>query len=319
MAREIRWGILATGGIAHRFAQDFSLVPDARIVAVGSRRADAAEAFRAEFGIARAHDSYEALVADPEVDVIYVATPHPFHAANATLALEHDKAVLVEKAFTMTAAEASDLVTLARSRRLFLMEAMWTRFLPQMVALRELLKSGRLGELVSLEADHGQWFAHDPSHRLFAPELGGGAVLDLGVYPISFASMIFGRPSEIVSRVEPAFTGVDGTVSMLFRYPGGRQAMLSTTSQAKTPTTAVINGRDARVEFEGPFYAPSVFHVVDRNGSRETFDFRESARGLYHQALEVNRCLREGALESPVMPLDESVAIMADMERVLAP
>jgi predicted dehydrogenase len=202
----LRWGIIGTGGIARAFAADLELTGSGTVAAVGSRSLEKARAF----GFGRAHGSYEALVADPDVDVVYVATPHPMHHANARLALEAGKPVLVEKAFTMNADEAKDLVSLARERELFLMEAMWTRFLPHMAEIRRLIADGALGEIVTVLADHGQWFPQDPAFRLFAPELGGGALLDLGVYPVSFASMVLGTPERIVTLSTPAFTGVDG-------------------------------------------------------------------------------------------------------------
>ena len=187
-------------------------------------------------GSSHRHDSYEELVNDPAVDVVYVATPHPMHHADTMLALEAGKPALVEKAFTINGAQARDLVAAARSRGLFLMEAMWTRFLPHMVEVRRLVAGGELGDIVTVTADHGQWFAKDPSSRLFDAELGGGALLDLGVYPVSFASMILGPPERIVAMIDPAFTGVDGQTSMVFGYAGGAQAVLTCTSAAKSPT-----------------------------------------------------------------------------------
>src|ERR1700744_1940838 len=178
MSEPIRWGIIGTGLIAHTFARDLELIDDGVVAAVGSRSASSADAFGDEFGVPRRYDSYESLVDDDAIDAVYVATPHPMHFANASLALEHGKPVLVEKAFTMNAHEARGLVELARSKGLFLMEAMWTRFLPHVVPRREIGARGGLGELVSFEADHGKWFSPDPAFRLFAPELGGGAVLD---------------------------------------------------------------------------------------------------------------------------------------------
>jgi predicted dehydrogenase len=184
----LRWGVIGTGGIAATFAADLNSTDSGRVVAVGSRHQGSADRFADEFGIPNRHASYEALVADPEVDVVYVATPHPWHHANTLLALEAGQPVLVEKAFTMSAAEAQNLVDTARSRGLFLMEAMWTRFLPHMAEIRRLVANGSLGDIVTVMADHGQWFPKDRDSRLFAPELGGGALLDLGVYPVSFAA-----------------------------------------------------------------------------------------------------------------------------------
>jgi predicted dehydrogenase len=318
MAPPLRWGIIGTGGIAHAFATDLRLTDEGEVAAVGSRTLDAANSFGEEFGIDRCYGSYEELVSDSEVDVVYVSTPHPFHHANARLALEHDKPVLVEKAFTMTGAEARDLVALARSRRLFLMEAMWTRFLPHAKAVREIVTSGELGDLVVLFADHGQWFARDAAFRLFAPELGGGAMLDLGVYPVSFASMIFGPPERIAAMVDPTFTGVDGLASMIFGYANGAQAVLSCTSSARTATRASIVGTQARIEIEGSFYAPTSFSVISRDRQAREYSFTDEGRGLRHQAIEVARCLLAGELESPLMPLDETVEIMDTMEKVLA-
>ncbi len=318
MSEPLRWGVLSTGRIAHTFARDLPFSDDGGVVAaVGSRSKASADAFGDEFDVPRRHASYEELVRDDEVDVIYVATPHPMHFDNAMLALEHDKPVLVEKAFTMTALEARDLVAAARSKQLFLMEAMWTRFLPHVVKLRELISEGALGEIVTVEADHGQWFEHDPAFRLFAPELGGGALLDLGVYPVSFASMLLGTPERLTALVDPAFSGVDGQASMLFGYANGAQAVLTCTSSAQSATRACVTGTEARIEIDGAFYAPTSFTLITRDGERQRFDFPSEGRGLHYQASEVARCLREGKLESTSMPLDESVTIMETIESVL--
>ncbi|HEY1775536.1 MAG TPA: Gfo/Idh/MocA family oxidoreductase [Solirubrobacteraceae bacterium] len=318
MSEPLRWGVIGAGGIAAVFAEDLELTDSGRVVAVGSRDLSRAQAFGERFGVPNRHDSYEALVADPEVDVVYVATRHPMHHADAELALRAGKPVLVEKPFTVTAAQARELVALARERGLFLMEAMWTRFLPHVARIRELLAQGALGDIVTVIADHGQWFAEDREHRLFAPELAGGALLDLGVYPVAFASMVLGAPSEIQSMITPAFTGVDATTSMLFRYPSGAHAVLTCTLAAKSPTRAAIVGTQARIEVEGDFYAPARLTLTSRDGEQVSFDGRQERRGLRFEADEVARCLRDGLLESPLMPLQESIAIMETMETVLA-
>ena len=318
MSEPLRWGVIGTGGIATTFAADLELTDSGRVVAVCSRRIDTAERFAARFEVPNRHASVEALVADPAVEVVYVATPHPLHHAQAQLALRAGKPVLVEKAFTMNAAQARDLVAIARAEGLFLMEAMWTRFLPHIAQIRDLLAQGALGEIVSVTADHGQWFPPDRDFRLFAPELGGGALLDLGVYPVSFASMVLGAPARVLSVVTPAFTGVDGQTSMLFAYATGAQAILTCTLSAKTPTRAAIVGTDARIEIDGDFYAPTSFSLISRTGERSRFEPPHAGRGLYHEADEVARCLREGLLESPLMPLDETISIMETMDTVLA-
>jgi predicted dehydrogenase len=318
MSEPLGWGLIGTGGIAHAFAADLTFTDSGRAAAVGSRHLDSANRFADELDIPNRHASYEALVADPDVDVVYVATPHPMHHANALLALRAGKPVLVEKAFTMNATEAQELVAVARAEGLFLMEAMWTRFLPHIAEIRRLLAEGALGDIVTVTADHGQWFAHDPEFRLFAPELGGGALLDLGVYPVSFASMVLGTPDRIVTLIDPAFTGVDGQTSMLFGYASGAQAVLTCTLSAKSPTRAAIVGADARIEIDGEFYAPTSFTLISRTGERTHFEASHEGRGLWHQADEVARCLHEGLLESPLMPLDESISIMQTMDAVLA-
>ena len=318
MSEPLRWGLIGTGGIAATFAADLELTDSGVVAAVGSRRMDSADRFGDRFGVPNRHASYEELVVDPDVDVVYVATPHPSHHANAQLALRAGKPVLVEKAFTMNAEEARDVVATARAEGLFLMEAMWTRFLPHIAQLRGLLDDGVLGEIVTVTADHGQWFAKDPAFRLFAPELGGGALLDLGVYPVSFASMVLGEPQRIVSVVSPAFTGVDGQTSMVFGYATGAQAVLTCTLSAKSPTRAAIVGTEARIEIDGDFYAPSSFTLISRSGEQTRFDEPHEGRGLRHEADEVARCLREGLLESPLMPLEETISIMATMDAVLA-
>jgi predicted dehydrogenase len=314
----LRWGILGTGLIADAFTTDLKLTDSGIVAAVGSRSQEAANRFAHKFGIERAHSSYESLVADPEIDVVYVATPHPMHRDNAILALEAGKPVLVEKPFTMNSAEARDIVAVAREKRLFAMEAMWTRFLPHVAVINGWLSQGTLGEIVSVSADHGQWFPEDPEFRLFAPELGGGALLDLGIYPVSFASMVLGAPNRIVSISDPAFTGVDAQTSMLLGYESGAHAVLTCTLRAQSPTTASIVGTDARIEIDGDFYAPTSVKLIPRVGEPTLVSSEHEGRGLRHQADEVALRLAANDLESPMMSLDETISIMETMDTVLA-
>jgi predicted dehydrogenase len=220
MTDDLRWGILATGLIAGLFTADL-LRMGHKVTAVGSRSDQTARRFAAQFGIAKAHGSYEALFADPEVDIVYVATPHPLHAANAIAALEAGKHVLVEKPFTINAAEAQKVVDLAERRGLVVLEAMWTRFLPHMLRIREIVSSGALGEIRAVIADHTQDLPDDPTHRLNALELGGGALLDLGIYPISFTWDILGAPQSVQATARFKATGADAEVATLFRHAGG--------------------------------------------------------------------------------------------------
>jgi len=317
MTEVVRWGVVGTGGIASSFVEDLSLLDDdAEVVAVGSRSQESADEFARAHLIERAHPTYNALVTDPDVDVVYVSPVHPAHHDPALRAIEAGKAVLVEKPFTMDAAEAESLVSAARSRGVFLMEAMWARFVPHMVRVRELLAEGALGEVVLVTADHCQWFPDDPTHRLLAPELGGGALLDLGIYPVSFASMVLAAPASVTAVSTPAFTGVDATTSIVHTYDSGAHAVLTTTLRALGPNRAAIVGTEARLEIDSVFYSPSSFTVTSRDGSTERWEEPHEGRGLRHQAAEVMRCLRAGKQESDVMPLDETVAIMRTMDEV---
>jgi predicted dehydrogenase len=314
----LRWGLIGSGQIASAFADDLTLTDSGRVVAIGSRSQESADRFAEKFDIPNRHASYEALVADPAVEVVYVGTPHPMHYANALLALEAGKPVLVEKPFTMNADEARQLIDRARSKGLFLMEAMWTRCLPHIVEIGRLLADGALGDIVTVMADHGQFFPKDPASRLFARELGGGVLLDCGVYPVSFASMVLGKPARVVALITPAFTGVDGQTSMLFGFASGAQAVLTCTSSARTPTRAAIVGTEARIEIDSFFYAPSTFTLIRRDGSATRFEPPHEGNGLHYEADEVARCLRAGLLESPLMPLDETLEIVETLDTVIA-
>jgi predicted dehydrogenase len=314
--RPLRWGIIGTGKIASAFATDLALLPDAEIVAVGSRTQERAEAFGEHFAIARRYSSYETLANDPQVDAVYVATPHPAHFAAAVLAVRAGKAVLVEKPFTLNGDEARDLIAEARTHGTFLMEAMWTRFLPHMVKIRQLIAGNRLGEVRSLVADFGEHFPEDAEHRSYAPALGGGALLDLGVYTVSLASMIFGPPDRVTARSHPAFTGVDSQTAVILEYAGGRHAVLFTTLEGQTSNRASINGRDARIEIDADFFAPTSFQVIEGTRVAETHHDTHVGRGLRHQAAEVSRCIDAGMTESPWMPLDETSAIMDTLDEI---
>ena len=312
-----RWGLMATGGIARTFAGDLARVPDAQLVAVGSRSQESADAFGDEFDVPRRHSSYQALAEDPDVDAVYVSPPHPFHKDAALLALRAGKAVLCEKPFAMDVAETEEMIAAARESGALLVEAMWTRFLPTMVRVREILAAGTLGQVIYLTAEHGQWFAEDPEHRLFAPSLGGGALLDLGVYPLSFAHMVLGTPARITAVSEPAFTGVDKTTSAILQYDDGAHAVITTSLAAASNNPAVIYGTDARLELDGWFYTPTSFRVVGRDGSvLESYEPPAGGRGMEYQAIEVGRCLAEGLTESPIMPLSETLAVMATMDEI---
>ena len=315
--KPFRWGILSTGLIAQIFADDVQRLPDHKVVAVGSRNQTKADAFGNQFGVPGRHPCYQALVNDPDVDGIYVATHHPMHMRDTLLALNAGKAVLCEKPFAMSVAETEKMISTARSKNLLLMEAMWTRYLPHMVRVREILGSGTLGELISIQADHGQWFMRDPESRLYKPELGGGALFDLGIYPVSFASMVLGKPKRITAVSDKCFTGVDGQTSILLQYASGAHAVLTTTNLAATPTRAVIVGTEARLEIDRTFYAATSFTVISRTGEIiERGEKNYEGYGLREEAIEFARCFREGLKESPILPLDETLSIMRTIEDI---
>ena len=311
-----RWGILGTGWIAGVFTSDLHTAGCA-VTAVGSRRPDSADAFATKYSIDHAHASYESLVADPDVDIVYVATPHAFHARDARLALEAGKHVLVEKAFTLNAREAQDVASLAARRELFLMEAMWTRFLPHMVRIREILAAGTLGDVRTLLADHNQRLPKDPAHRLNNPRLGGGALLDLGIYPVSFAWDLFGPPTRVRAVATMTTTGVDRQVGVLLEHDDGRQAVMHAALDTAGPNRATLIGTAGRIEIEPVWYQATSFTVFDVGGAvLEQFDTVVPGRGMQYQALEVERCVSAGLTVSEVLPPDESVAIMGTLDEV---
>lgn len=316
MAEQIRWGILGTGWIAHQQTTD--LLGNGFIVAaVGSRTQASADAFATEFGIPAAHGSYEALVADPTVDAIYVSTPHPMHAANAMLALNAGKHVLVEKVFTMTAAEARAVVELAAQKNLVVLEAMWTRFLPHMLRIREIIAEGTIGEVRTVLADHTQSLPTDPAHRINAPELGGGALLDLGIYPVSFAHDVFGVPTSIQANASRTATGVDRQTAIILGYPDGQQAVLHTALDTLGPNRAAVIGTKGRIEVESVWYTPTSFTVYGNSGQIvERFDQPVPNRGMQYQAAELERLVNAGLLEGEVLSATESVQIMETLDEV---
>lgn len=316
MTDRLRWGILGTGGIARAFTTDLTLT-GFTVTAVGSRTQESADAFAATHSIPRAHGSYEALAADPDVDVIYVSTPHPFHAAGAMLAIEHGKHVLVEKPFTLNSAEARTVVDAAAERGLVVLEAMWTRWLPHMVRVRELIASGALGEVRALIADHDQKLSVRPDHRLQNPALGGGALLDLGIYPISFAWDVFGAPASVHAISSPTATGVDRQTAIILGYQSGEQALLHAQLDARGPSTAAIIGTEARIQIDPVWYMPTSFSLVDPSDAVvERFDEKVSGRGMQYQAYELERLAAAGQVAGEVLPPEESVAIMGTLDEI---
>ena len=309
MSTEIRWGVVGPGRIAEKVVEDVAVVDGSRVVAVASRSERRARDFADRHGIDRAYGSYAQVLADPEVDVLYVATPHAQHAAIARAAVEAGKALLVEKSFTATSAGAQEVVDLARARGAFVMEAMWTRFQPAVVALRELIADGAVGEVRSVQADLGVAREFDPEDRLFALELGGGALLDLGVYVVSFAQMLLGAPDTVSATGSRFPTGVDAEASLLLGYDDGRSAAVMTSLRHALPGQARVFGTTGWVDVLPRFHHPQTI-VLHREGAEPEAITRPQLGGGYaHELVEVAECLRAGRTESSVMPLADTLAV----------
>lgn len=311
-----RWGILGTGGIASAFAQDLKLAQGHSIVAVGSRTLSKAQAFVQEISDASAYGSYEELVNAQQIDAIYVASPHPMHEAHTLMALAAGKPVLCEKPFAITAKQAQSMFDASKRNNVALLEAMWTRYLPHMKVVREILASGVLGAVQTVEADHGQRLADQNIQRLVDPGLGGGALLDLGIYPVSFAHLILGAPVSITTRAVMTDTGVDAQTSTILEYANGAQAILNTTMIAQTPCRAVVSGLLGRLEIDRTFYAPTAMRVVLFDGTITEYPNTYVGHGLREQAIEMARIVRAGLLESPLMPWRESLDVMRTMDEM---
>ncbi|WP_054007238.1 Gfo/Idh/MocA family protein [Cypionkella psychrotolerans] len=318
MADKIRWGILATGWIAELFVTDLHLTGHS-VTAVGSRTAASAERFAKAFNIPTAHASYEALAADPNVDIIYIATPHPQHVAAAKLALNAGKHILVEKPFTINATEAIEITTLARAKGLLVLEAMWTRFLPHMHRIREIIAAGTIGEVRSITADHSQKLSDDPKHRLNDLALGGGALLDLGIYPISFTWDILGKPDSMHASATFRATGADAQVATIFHYASGAIATTLSSSDSAGPNRACVVGSKGRIEIDRVWYEPTSFRVYASDNSLiETFDQSRIGRGMQYQAEEAEALIAAGKIASVLLPPEQTVQIMQTLDTLRA-
>ncbi|WP_422115567.1 Gfo/Idh/MocA family protein [Brachybacterium sp. UNK5269] len=315
----LRWGVISPGHIADQFTATAHRATASRVVSVVSRSAQRAEAFAAKHGIERSFDTVEDMLAAGGLDAVYIASPHAQHHALARPVLEAGVPVLVEKAFTLNAEQARELLDLARERGVFAMEAMWARFLPQYDVLRQIVAGGLLGEIVEVAADHGQSFPLDPAHRMYAPELGGGALLDLGVYPVSFAQMVLGDLADLAIRGDLAETGVDATIALLARGASGGRARLGTTLRARTPTEAVVSGTAGSARLSGPFFAPGTLTVTLLDGRSATFTHPgDRGDGMAYEIAEAARRITAGDLQSPVMSWQDTLSVMATMDAVRA-
>lgn len=313
-----RWGILGTGNIAKQFARGLRHAPGAELIAVGSRAQASADRFGDEFGVPKRHASDDGLMHDPDVEVIYIATPHTLHYENTMLCLEAGKHVLCEKPFAINANQAYDMIRAARYHKRFLMEAMWTRFIPAMVKIKEMIAAGVIGDVRMVTADFGYRADFDSDSRLFDPALGGGGLLDVGIYPISLASMLWGTPDSITAKAHLGATGVDEQIALIFQYGGGQLAQLSAATRTQTPQEAWIMGTEGCIHIAPEWWHPVGFTLIQPGRTPQRFDLPFEGNGYQFEAIEVAWALRAGELESPVMPLDESLVIMRMMDTARA-
>jgi predicted dehydrogenase len=309
----VRWGIFGTGNMASQLAVALARLPEARLLAVASRSIERATLFADGAGIPHRYGTYQALLDDPDVDVVYVATPHTEHRENTLSALRAGKHVLCEKPLAINAAEAEEMVAEARRHGLFLMEAVWMRFLPLMGEVRTLLVQGALGDIRMLQADFGFRAEFDPQSRLFDPKLAGGSLLDVGVYPVNLASLLFGPPARTTSLAHLGETGVDEQTVIALGYEGGALAVLSTSILTDTPNEAHITGMDGSIKLHHRWWVPELM-TVTIGARQETVHRPMVGNGYGHEAEEVMRCIRDGLPESPLMPLDESLAVMRTLD-----
>jgi predicted dehydrogenase len=316
----VRWGILGTGQIARAFAQGLRDVPDAALVAVASRKTDTAQSFSDAFsvrpGAVMAHGSYEELAADPEVDAVYVATPHNLHADNALMCLHAGKAVLCEKPFTINRRLAREVIDEARHKKLFLMEAMWTRFLPAVREARRLVERGEIGQPRQVLADFGFCAEFDAHSRLFAKEAGGGALLDIGIYPLSIAAYLLGPVQQAQAEAVLSETGVDTQTAFSLRHRNGALSSCLCSITAATSSRLIVSGSRGSIELHAPFYMSHALTITDAAGASRTVNLPFLGNGYTHEAIEVGRCLRSGMTESPLMTLDETLDLMGWLDHM---
>ncbi|MCD6174257.1 MAG: Gfo/Idh/MocA family oxidoreductase [Planctomycetes bacterium] len=317
MSKTINWGILGCGGIAGKFADDLAHSQWGELAAVGSRSKRKANAFAKKHNAPVACGSYEELVTDADVDAVYVATPHPMHMEHSILAMRAGKAVLCEKPVAMNAKQLRRMIKTAQKNDVFFMEGMWSRFLPATVQLRKWLREKRIGRVLALEADFGIHFKVGPKHRINNPTLGGGALLDLGIYPVSFASMVYAEPPKtIVSAVHMGKTGVDDQSSLTFQYDHGATAMLACSSRVEMNAEARIYARKGMIAAGPNFYRPQTLTLQLKDRQPKTVNFSHPGNGFQFEADHIANCLRKKKTQSNLMPLDESLEIMQTMDRI---
>jgi len=319
MAKTIKWGILGCGKIARKFAADLQLVDDALLQAVGSSDGRSAKKFAEEFPAKTIHNSYESLVSDPEVDIIYIATPHAFHPEHTLLCLDHGKAVLCEKAFALNRKQAESMIEKAREKKIFLMEALWSKFLPHYAKMQEMIKGGKLGTIQSANFQFGFKPVPPIASRIFDPALGGGSLLDIGIYNVFFALSCMGMPDEIEASAKLTEQSVDEQCAVLFKYKDGRFAQLFSTFNSNLSTEGHINGDQGRIKLTNRFYEPSATleYYKDYPDSRQLIEVtREKGFGYQYEARHATTCMQEGLSESPIMTHADTLDLMAVLDSI---
>jgi predicted dehydrogenase len=319
MAEKIRWGILGCGRIARKFASDLRLVQEAELIALGSRNIETAEDFAKEFPAKYIHDGYESLVQNDEVDVIYIATPHSHHYENTILCLNHNKAVLCEKAFAVNTKQAREMIDLACKKNVFLMEALWTKFLPHYNKMRELIQEGKIGEIKSVLVNFGFKPAPPVPPRLFDPKLAGGTLLDIGIYNVFIALSVLGKPDLVDAVMTPSSSGVDEQCAVTFKYNNGAIAHLFSTFSTNLATEADICGSKGRVRLTHRFYAPEsvIEFYPDRVDSLEMIPLeKQEGWGYQHEARHVCECLKNEITESAVMTFADTLLLMETLDAI---
>ena len=309
----IKWGILGLGRIAHKFANAIQIADGAKLVAVASRSIDKARAFAQTYGAPNAYEGYEALASDEELDIIYIATPHGRHRQDAILCLNAGRNVLCEKAFALNSAELEDIIAAAQANDRFLMEAIWTRFHPNFLKVLELIAKGQIGEPQYLRADFGFHSPYNETHRLWNPVLGGGSLLDIGIYPLFLALQLFGEPDDIQASAKLSPLGVDASMAMQLSWKDGKRAQLFSTLETDTRIEAEIYGPDKRLLMHNRWHEPADVSLWQRNDCIDRWEFPDTT-GYVYEVLHCGECLKKGLKASPLLPLDFSRLLMKTMD-----
>lgn len=312
----IRWGIIGTGWIAEKFAEGLSVLPDAKIKAVASRSTERAESFAGKYRIDTAYGSYDRIVRDPDIDIVYIATPHPYHCENTLMGIENGKAVLCEKPFAMNEQEVVRMISRAKEKKVFLMEAFWTRFLPSIQKTMDLIASGELGTVRHIKSDFGVSRPFDPKHRAFNKELGGGSLLDIGIYPVFLTLLLWGEPDFISAVADIGATVVDESLALTFKYNDGRIATLFSSFRVNSTVETNICGTKARLKLNRMWHCPVSLELTKGDNATQRIDPPYVGNGYNYEAAEVGRCLRSGQKESALLPLDFSLRLIRLLDRI---